>query len=85
MKRSKFTESQIELQFVYEAGPCGYHLYRYLRGQGLKCSVVAPSLVPKKRGNSVKTDRRDAVNLERLPRAGELTAVFPLGKAPMII
>jgi transposase len=72
----KLTSTGKELQFVYEAGPCGYHLYRYLRGQGLQCSVVAPSLVPKKRGDRVKTDRRDAVNLARLARAGELTAVY---------
>src|SRR5438128_3015473 len=66
----------IELRFGYEAGPCGYHLYRYLTAKGLACKVVAPSLIPKKSGDRVKTDRRDAVNLARLERAGELTAVY---------
>jgi transposase len=49
------------LVFVYEAGPCGYWLYRYLRNRGYDCWVVAPSLIPKKAGDRVKTDRRDAV------------------------
>src|SRR2546423_840206 len=65
-----------ELRFVYEAGPCGYHLYRHLKAKGLECKVVAPSLIPKKSSDRVKTDRRDAVNLARLERAGELTAVY---------
>ncbi len=54
------------LVFAYEAGPCGYVLYRYLTGKGLDCRVVAPSLIPKKPGDRVKTDRRDAVELARL-------------------
>ena len=49
------------LVFVYEAGPCGYWLYRYLTKKGHVCWVVAPSLIPKKAGDRVKTDRRDAV------------------------
>ena len=61
--------------FVYEAGPCGYWLYRYLTKQGYDCGVVAPSLIPKKAGDRVKTDRRDAVPLARLARSGELPAV----------
>ena len=56
------------LLFVYEAGPCGYWLYRYLEGKGLRCLVVAPSLIPRKPGDRVKTDRRDAVQLARLGR-----------------
>jgi transposase len=72
----KLVASGKELRFVYEAGPCGYHLYRYLTARGLECKVVAPSMVPKKSGDRVKTDRRDAVNLARLERAGELTAVY---------
>jgi transposase len=64
------------LTFAYEAGPCGYGLYRYLTGQGLPCQVVAPSLIPKKPGDKVKTDRRDAVELARLLRSGDLTAVY---------
>jgi len=64
-----------ELRFVYEAGPTGYGLYRHLTGNGLKCDVVAPSLVPKKRGDRIKNDRRDAMGLARLLRAGELTPI----------
>lgn len=64
------------LVFVYEAGPCGYWLYRYLRRQGYVCWVVAPSLIPKKAGDRVKTDRRDAVQLARLMRSGDLTPVY---------
>jgi transposase len=64
------------LIFVYEAGPCGYWLYRYLSKKGYDCWVVAPSLIPKKPGDRVKTDRRDAVQLARLARAGDLTAVY---------
>ena len=63
------------LIFVYEAGPCGYWLYRYLTKKDDDCWVVAPSLIPKKAGDRVKTDRRDAVQLARLARSGDLTAV----------
>src|SRR2546426_5344177 len=64
------------LVFVYEAGPCGYWLYRYLTKKGYVCWVVAPSLIPKKAGDRVKTDRRDAVQLARLLRSGDLTPVY---------
>jgi transposase len=64
------------LLFVYEAGPCGYWLYRYLTKKHLLCWVVAPSLIPKKPGDRVKTDRRDAVQLARLMRSGDLTPVY---------
>jgi len=64
------------LSFCYEAGPCGYGLYRQLIGLGHECAVVAPSLIPMKAGDRVKTDRRDAVMLAKLHRAGELTAVW---------
>jgi transposase len=64
------------LIFVYEAGPCGSWLYRYLSKKGYDCWVVAPSLIPKKPGDRVKTDRRDAVQLARLARSGDLTAVY---------
>jgi transposase len=64
------------LIFVYEAGPCGYWLYRYLTKKNLICWVVAPSLIPKKPGDRVKTDRRDAVQLARLMRSGDLTPVY---------
>ena len=64
------------LIFIYEAGPCGYWLYRYFTKKGYDCWVVAPSLIPKKAGDRVKTDRRDAVQLARLARSGDLTAVY---------
>jgi transposase len=64
------------LTFCYEAGPTGYGLYRLLKTLGHECLVVAPSLVPKKAGDRVKTNRRDAVSLAKLLRAGELTAVW---------
>jgi transposase len=65
-----------QLVFVYEAGPCGYWLYRYLTKKGLVCWVIAPSLIPKKPGDKVKTNRRDAVQLARLMRSGDLTPVY---------
>ena len=64
------------LVFVYEAGPCGYWLYRYLTRKGLSCHVVAPSLIPRKPGDRVKTDRRDAMTLARLMRSGDLTSIY---------
>ena len=67
------------LRIVYEAGPCGFWLHRYLHKKGLECSVVAPSLIPKRSGDRVKTDRRDALQLARLHRAGELTAIHVPG------
>lgn len=63
------------LLIVYEAGPCGYGLARELLAQGYHCEVVAPSKIPKQPGERVKTDRRDALKLAGLARAGELTAV----------
>ena len=71
----KLSQEGVELRFVYEAGPCGFVLCRYLRSKGLVCMVVCPSLVPKKASDRVKTDRRDADQLARLYRAGELTAI----------
>jgi transposase len=65
-----------QLVFVYEAGPCGYWRYRYLTKKNLRCWVVAPSRVPKKAGDRVKTDRRDAIQLARLRRSGDLTPVY---------
>jgi transposase len=64
------------LHFCYEAGPTGYGLHRLLTGLGHHCTVVAPSLVPRKPGDRVKTNRRDALTLARLLRAGELTGVW---------
>ena len=62
--------------FVYEAGPCGYQIHRYLTARGFDCAVVAPSMIPKQSGNRIKNDRRDSMMLARLHRAGELTAVY---------
>jgi len=64
------------LSFSYEAGPCGYGLHRLLTACGHSCVVVAPSLIPMKSGDRVKTDRRDAMMLAKLHRAGELTAIW---------
>src|SRR5215212_1105454 len=64
------------LHVCYEAGPTGYGLYRQIRALGHGCDVVAPSLVPTRLGERVKTNRRDAVTLARLLRAGELTAIW---------
>jgi transposase len=65
-----------QLVFVYEAGLCGYWLYRYLRKKGYVCWAVAPSLLPKRASDRVKTDCRDAMHLARLMRAGDLTPVY---------
>jgi transposase len=65
-----------QLRVCYEAGPTGYALYWQLTRLGVKCEVVAPSLVPVKSGDRVKTDRRDAERLARCYRAGDLTAVW---------
>jgi transposase len=72
----KMQSKATHLIFVYEAGPCGYWLYRYLTKKGYDCWVVAPSLVPQKAGDRVKTDRRDAMQLARLARSGDLTVVY---------
>lgn len=64
------------LRVCYEAGPCGYELYWQMVGVGVACEVVAPTLVPVKAGDRVKTDRRDALKLARCYRAGDLTAVW---------
>jgi transposase len=64
------------VQVVYEAGPLGYGLHRALSNRGYVCQVIAPSLIPKRPGDRVKTDRRDCVRLAELARAGELRAVW---------
>src|SRR3984957_1719703 len=61
---------------VYEAGPCGYGLYRQLVQKGFECMVCAPSLIPKKPGDRVKRDRRGAIKLVRAFRAGDLSVVY---------
>lgn len=70
-----------EVVCAYEAGPCGYGLQRELRRQGLSCQVVAPSLIPRRAGDRIKTDRRDARKLAELLRAGLLTEVHPPSEA----
>src|SRR6202165_4346847 len=65
-----------QLRTCYEAGPTGYVLYWQLSALGVECQVVAPTLVPVKAGERVKTDRRDAEKLARCHRAGDLTAVW---------
>lgn len=72
----KVVPKGVRAAFCYEAGPCGYGVYRQITDIGHRCDVVAPSLIPKKAGDRVKTDRRDAITLTRLYRAGELTAVW---------
>ncbi len=72
----KMRASGERVLFCYEAGPCGYEVYWQLQEKGYDCLVVAPSLIPKKAGDRVKTDRRDSITLARLLRAGELTAVW---------
>jgi transposase len=73
---AKLTARYSRLHVCYEAGPTGYGLYRQIRELGHECSVVAPALIPRKPGEQVKTNRRDALALVRLLRAGELTAVW---------
>lgn len=72
----KLADKYQRLTFCYEAGPTGYGLHRQIIGLGHACQIVAPSLIPKKPGDRVKTNRRDAVGLAKLLRAGELTAVW---------
>ena len=63
------------LHFVYEAGPCGFGIHRHLTKRGEACVIVSPSMIPKRSGDRVKTDRRDSGMLARLHRAGELRAI----------
>jgi transposase len=72
----KLEKKHSRLYFCYEAGPTGYGLYRQLVELGHRCDVVAPSLIPKRPGERVKTNRRDAVSLARLLRAGELKGIW---------
>lgn len=72
----KLTRDGQQLYFAYEAGPCGYGVQRLLTRLGHRCEVVAPALIPRKVGDKVKTDRRDAMMLAQTLRAGQLTAVW---------
>jgi transposase len=71
----KLGGENVVLHFVYEAGPCGFVIARRLAQLGIDCTVVSPSLVPKKSGDRIKTNRRDAIELARLHRAGELKPI----------
>ena len=73
---AKLARRRSTLHFCYEAGPCGYGVYRQLLALGHACLVAAPSLIPRRAGDRVKTDRRDAISLAQLHRAGELSAVW---------
>lgn len=73
---SKLSGKYQQLLFCYEAGPTGYGLHRQITALGHDCSVIAPSLIPKRPGEHVKTNHRDAVTLARLHRAGELTTIW---------
>ena len=68
----RLAEDPTKVSFCYEAGPCGYGIYRQLQTMGYACMVVAPALIPRKPGERLKTDRRDAVQLARLHRSGDL-------------
>jgi len=72
----KLAISGKELHFVYEAGPCGYDIFRSLTKKGIDCAVCSPAHIPKNPASRIKTDRRDALMLARLHRAGELTYVY---------
>ena len=76
VRKIKKAHPSATLHFVYEAGPCGYGIYRYLTKAGYECMVVAPSMIPKRSGNRIKTDRRDSIMLASLHRAGELAPVY---------
>ena len=71
----KLDRERVTLRFCYEAGPCGYGIQRQLSAHGHECVVAAPSLIPKRPGDRVKTSRRDAIKLAKLSRADKLTAV----------
>jgi len=73
---ARLSNKNCRVRFCYDAGPCGYGLQRLLTGYGHDCVVVAPSLIPMKAGDRVKTDRRDALMLAKLHRAGELTPIW---------
>jgi transposase len=73
---TKLAKRHRDVAFCYEAGPTGYGLHRQITRLGYDCIVVAPSLIPKRPGERVKTNRRDALTLAKLHRAGELTAVW---------
>jgi transposase len=72
----KLRSAHGRIKVVYEAGPCGFWLHRRLKAQGIECIVVSPSMTPRNSADRVKTDRRDAMKLARLARAGELEPIY---------
>lgn len=76
----RLSAGDTEVRACYEAGPCGYGLHRFLTSLGIVCEVIAPSLIPKKPGDRVKTDRRDAKKLASLYRSGLLTPIAVPGE-----
>jgi transposase len=72
-KMAKQLAKHGELDFCYEASGCGYDIHRQLTGLGHKCTVAAPSMIPRKPGERIKTDRRDSEKLAILHRSGDLT------------
>ena len=74
-RRLSHCGSPPQLLIVYEAGPCGYGLARQLCARGYRCEVIAPTLIPRKPGDRIKTDRRGALALAHFARAGDLTPV----------
>src|ERR1700694_2838131 len=76
----KLSKDGQQLDFCYEAGPCGYGVHRQLKRLGQRCDVVAPALIPRKGGDGLKTARRDAMMLAQTLRAGQLTAVWVPGR-----
>jgi transposase len=72
--QSKYPDAT--LHFVYEAGPCGYWIYRLLTSLNHCCYVIAPSLIPKKPGEKIKTDKRDALKLAKLLKSEDLTPIY---------
>jgi transposase len=79
---SRLAEKYDHLHFCYEAGSTGYELYRQIQDPGQDCVVVAPSLIPKRPGERIRTNRRDAMSLARLHRASELKAVLGARHSP---
>lgn len=75
IKKLKHISTEHDVRICYEAGPCGFTLKRVLEKHGFVCDVAAPSLIPQKAGDKIKTDKRDAIKLARLYRAGELTFI----------
>jgi transposase len=72
----RLSAGDFELHVCYEAGPCGYGIYRFLQKHGIDCIIISPSSMPRRPGDRVKTDKRDAQTLARLLRAGELSSVW---------